>query len=282
MTRSVWVWAMAAVGCASACGATVTTTRHENSAGIPARNQRARRSGVTATTAGLSGDASALEQLRARMAAGDARALSAAHVVLDAASGAREMTGDEAVDDRVSSATLVTRVGDSAALLVITVCGNATLASVRWEASRWIAGERVELVGDMRPGRCGQTTVRAESLPLASDVRSEIAAVVTAQDATGESLRGPFLSVFQLQTHGALRVLLADAPFGAMDDVTGATTTGNYLVVEDVPAPRDLYVAIRPGRPGPGGAPVNEIVRRRYAIRGARLEMIQQTSEAAE
>jgi hypothetical protein len=106
--------------------------------------------------------------------------------------------------------------------------------------------------------------------------------VVVSQDATGSEVVGPFLSVYQLGDAGRLATLLANAPFGAMDDETGATTLGEFLVVDDIPAPRDLHVSIRPGRPGPGGAPVAEIVHRRYALRGGRLELVEERSEAAE
>ncbi len=66
-----------------------------------------------------------------------------------------------------------------------------------------------------------------------------------------------------------------------MDDATGATTTGAYLVVDDIPAPRDLNVTIRPGHPGPGGPPAAQVTRRRYGLRNGRLELIEETSESA-
>jgi hypothetical protein len=119
-------------------------------------------------------------------------------------------------------------------------------------------------------------------MALSGDTPREIVVVVASQDATGESLRGPFLSVYQVRPGGRIATLLADAPFGAMDDATGATTLGEYTVIPDVPAPRDLHVAIRPGRPGPGGPAPTEIVRRRYVLRGAHLELASETTELAE
>ena len=105
---------------------------------------------------------------------------------------------------------------------------------------------------------------------------------MTGASVTGASVTGPYLSVYQL-VHGArLATLLSNAAFGSMDDETGATTHGEFLVVDDVPAPRDLHVSISPGRPGPGGAPPAEIVRRRYTLRGGRLELAEERREEAD
>ncbi len=224
----------------------------------------------------------ALEDLRAHMAAGDRRALALVAVSLASADGAREMTGEVAADERVDRALVVNHEGDAATLLVTTTCGNCALASERWDGTRWAPVTQIALVQDLHPGRCGQTNVRAQALRLASDATREIAVVVVSEDATGESVRGPFLSVFQLGADARLATLLASAPFGAMDDNTGATTLGEFLVVDDVPAPRDLHVSIRPGRPGPGGGPAAEIVRRRYALRAGHLELVEEHREASD
>ena len=223
-----------------------------------------------------------LEDLRAHMAAGDAHALAFADITLAGADGAHEMTGEAAADERVERAVVVGHPDDEAALLVVTTCGNATLVSGHWDGQHWQPVNRVPLMRDLHPGRCGTTTVRAEPLRLSSDVAREVAVVVVSQDATGESVQGPFLSVFQLAGDGRIGTLMSHVPFGSMDDETGATTQGEFLVVDDVPAPRDLHVSIRPGRPGPGGAPVQEIVRRRYALRGPHLELVEEHSEEAQ
>ena len=227
------------------------------------------------------GDAS-LEDLRARMAAGDAASLGVLGVALAASEGARDITGDVAPDEGVERAVVVNHVGDDASMLVVTTCGNATLASVHFESSRWRTVTRVPVMQDLRPGRCGQTSVRAEPLRLSSDAAREVAVVMVSQDATGASVTGPYLSAYQLTRGGRLETLLANAPFGAMDDETGAITHGEFLVVDDVPAPRDLHVSISPGRRGPGGAPVAEIVRRTSGLRHGRLELIDEHSEESD
>lgn len=251
------------------------------------------RRGITSTAQGetrvargasttLSGDAMRLEALRMRVAEGDAAALRAVGVSLEPAGGAREMTGEAASDERIARAEVIGRADDSAAMLVVTSCGNVTLSTLRWERERWTSAEHVPLVRELHPGRCGQTEARAEAVALSSDARREIVVVIGTQDATGESVRGPFLSVYQLRAGGVLGALLRDAPFGGTDDETGASTTAEYYVVEDVPPPRDLHVAIRPGHLGPGGAPPSQIVHRRYVLRGARLVIAQESTEPVE
>lgn len=221
----------------------------------------------------------ALEALRTAVEASEPAALSTVGITLARAEGAQELTGEPAPDERISAAQVVQRQVDDAVLLIQTSCGNVTLSAVHWNGGRWRPGERVALVEGMQPGRCGQTTVRAEAIALSSDVRREIVTALTSQDATGASVRGPLLSVYRLGAGGTLVPLLAEAPFGSVDDATGATTVGEYSVVESAPPPRMLYVSIRPGRPGPGGAPANQIVRRRYALRGDRLELVDETTE---
>jgi hypothetical protein len=224
----------------------------------------------------------ALEALRARLERGEPEALSLAGVTLTPASGARELTGEPSPDERVGAARIVLHVADVAALLVESSCGNVTLATVRWDGERWVPATHLLLVAGMHPGRCAQTSARAEPVALTSDVRRELAVVVVSQDVTGGSVRGPFLSVYQPTPQGELTALLAEAPFGAMDDVTGATTIGEFSVIEDVPPPRALFISIHPGRPGPGGAPAQEIVRRRYVLRGGHLVLADQTVEPVE
>jgi hypothetical protein len=203
-------------------------------------------------------------------------------VSVERANGAQELTGEAAADEHIAAVTVVARAGDTAALLVTTTCGNATLASLRWTAGAWRSGQHLPLVSGMRPGRCGQTETHAEAVALSSDARDELVVTYGGQDATGDSVIGPFLSVYQLAGQGVLRPLLQGEPFGGTDDATGATRQAQYYVIADVPPPRELHVAERPGRLGPGGAPVQEIVRRRYALRGDHLVLIQRTAEPVE
>jgi hypothetical protein len=224
----------------------------------------------------------ALDDLRARMAAGDPNALTLVGVRLWPAEGARDITGDIAPDERVERAVIVSHPDEDAAVVVVTTCGNASLGALHWDGAQWRAGARIPIVQDLRPGRCGETTIRAQAIRLSSDAPREVAVALVSQDATGESVTGPFLSVYQLVHGGRLATLLANAAFGSMDDETGATTHGEFLVVDDVPAPRDLHVSISPGRPGPGGAPAAEIVRRRYTLRGGRLELAEEHREEAD
>ena len=276
-----------AMAATSGCAAS-SSSRGTN--GMPRNETAARNTGTpgaahrdsSQTTVAATPGQGALETLRASMAAGDPAALAVLAVALVPAAGAREMTGELALDERVDRATIVTRSPDGAAVLLVTTCGNATLGTLGWDGSAWRESAHTALIGGMRPGRCAQTTVRAESMALTSDARREVAVVFVSQDATGESVRGPFLSVFHLGDAAALATMLTEAAFGSVDDETGATTQGEYAVIEDVPPPRDLHIAIRPGSRGPGGAPLAEINRRRYALRGARLEMVQQTTERAE
>jgi hypothetical protein len=108
----------------------------------------------------------ALDALRAQVEAGDRAALAAVGVALAEAGGAHEMTGEAAQDERIASARVVGQQGDAAALLVSTSCGNAVLASVRWDGTRWQHAQHLPLVEGMRPGRCAQTSARAEALAL--------------------------------------------------------------------------------------------------------------------
>jgi hypothetical protein len=203
-------------------------------------------------------------------------------LALERAAGAREMTGEPAADERVATAVVTARASDAAAMFVTTSCGNVALVGLRRAGGVWSSAVRHAFVSQMHPGRCGRVEARASAIALSSDARREVAVVVATEDVTGETVTGPFLSVYQLGRGGALTPLLANAPFGSTDDTTGATTTAEYLIVEDIPAPRDLYVVIRPGRRGPGGPPPNETTRRRYALRSGRLELVQETTDVAE
>lgn len=250
-------------------------------ASIPSR-RAARPSSSLPSLANLTRARDALESLRAHVVTGDPAALTLVGLSLAVADGAREMTGEPASDERVERSLIVNDIESAATMLVTTTCGNALLASMRWVGGRWIAATQLVLVAEMRPGRCGQTAVRAQALRLASDIPRELAVVVTTEDATGETVRGPFLSVFQLGADARLVTLLSAAPFGSTDDATGATTQGEFLVVDDVPSPRDLHVSIRPGRPGLVGGTTPEIVRRRYALVRGRLEMTEEHREACD
>lgn len=205
-------------------------------------------------------------------------------VVLGRAGGARTLTGEPERDDRVSTVTLVARVGLSAAVVVQTVCGSAVIVGLFWQDGSWMARGRVGLVDGVRPGRCRETSVRAEARAIETDQPREILAVTRSVSDEGDEVDGPWLRVFYLERDGALTARSGALAIGDEDPATGAVRQGDWIVEEALSTPRDFYIELLPGRRGPGGAePRREIVRTTYRLRdGSYVPVAEERSEFRE
>ncbi len=227
----------------------------------------------------------ALEALCARLSGGGTVAAEGARslgVTLGSGRGARSVTGEPAADDAVGSAVVATRVGATAVVLVVTACGNAQLVALRWDGDGavWQSTDRAGLVTDARPGGCRTTEARAEGRGMANDEPREIVAVFGSESEEGDEVRTPVLRVYRLTPAARLERLSADLPFGGTDDATGAAQRAEWVVDEALTVPRDLYVQLSPGRPGPGGLATQQVVRRTYRLQGSSLRLVDETTEA--
>ncbi len=262
--------------CASACAAVVSRPTVTSTANVSVPDAGA------AVVANRSARRSALDQWVLRWRSGEPGALLALDVRLAATEGARELSGEPAADERVANVTVLAWRDDSAMVLTRSSCGNVWLSSVRWSDGNWARAESIVVVDGQHPGRCGQLELRAQPVALSSDARDEAAITWSLQDVTGESVRGPFLDVVQLRTAGHMHPLLHHAPFGSVDDMTGATTVGVISVVDDLPAPRPLVVSIHAGRRGPPGSQPSPDVERTYRIRGDALVLTHESRDGAD
>lgn len=114
----------------------------------------------------------------------------------------------------------------------------------------------------------------AQAVALRSDPAREAAVGVRWEDAMGDEVHGPHLWVAGLDATQGFTVLLERAPFGGTDDRTGASTVGSLAVIDELPAPRALFVEIRPGQRGAGGAAPSHRTVRRYELRGAQMQLV--------
>ncbi len=200
-------------------------------------------------------------------------------ITLAQSNGARTVTGDAATDDVVSEALVVTWVEDTASVLVTTACGDAKLVSLRWDGEAWRTVDHAVLVGDAHPGACRSTEVHADARAMLGDLPREIVVSYGSASEEADSVRAPVLRVYALTPTGTLQALSGEIPFGGTDDTTGATQRGEWTVDEVLQSPRDLYIQLMPGRAGPGGAALPEIIRRTYHIVGGVLTLTDETHE---
>lgn len=231
----------------------------------------------------------ALVSLVSRLNASDAPTLAALSVQLGVG-GATEMTGERAAAETLSSAQLLVFNGTSAVVLLKTSCGNVRLlglvrASGQTLNNGWGFAQGVDVVPHAVPGSCVRSTVVAQSIALRSDVATEGAVGVKWEDETGDEVHGPFLWVATLDSTRGFAVILQSAPFGGTDDRTGASTEGSLAVMDELPAPRPLFVEIHPARRGTAG-PGRERIVRRYELRSAtpsqpgQLQMVDEQRQA--
>lgn len=204
---------------------------------------------------------------------GDAETLRAAGVVLGAG-GATEINGDRAADERVAAVEIPVRDGQSALVVVRTSCGNVRLVGLVRRAQQWEATQSVPLVPQAQPGMCVRSTVLARAVALRADPAREAAIGIRWEDAMADEIHGPHLWVAGLDRDRGFSILLERAPFGGTDDRTGASTEGSLAVIDELPPPRPLFVEIRPGQRGAGGAAPSTRTVRRYELRGGRIELV--------
>jgi hypothetical protein len=199
-------------------------------------------------------------------------------LTLARADGARALSGEPAPDDRVREASVVARVGASAAVLVTTACGDAWLVGVHLADGRWSAVGRAALVDDARPGACRLSHAAGEARAMIDREPREVVVTFDSESEEGDEARDPLLRVYHLDADGALTPLSGDIGFGGTDDATGAVRGATWVVDEALLLPRDLYVQVQPERPGPGGSAPPFVVRRTYHLQGPRLVLVDETS----
>jgi hypothetical protein len=188
--------------------------------------------------------------------------------------GATEINGDRAEDERIVTAEIAVSDANSALLVLKTSCGNAQIVGLVREGAQWSARRSQPLVPRAIVGSCVRSTVLAQPVALRGDPAREAAIGVRWEDAMGDEVHGPHLWVVGLDAQRGFTVLLERAPFGGTDDRTGATTIGSVAVIDELPAPRPLFVEIRPGARGTAGSAPNQRTVRRYELRGAHIELI--------
>lgn len=215
----------------------------------------------------------ALIALRDRARRGDAEVLHAWSIELGRG-GATEINGDRAEDERVVSADITVSDGSVALIVLQTSCGNVRIVGLVREGERWIARQSQPLVPHAIVGRCVRSRVRAQPVALRADPARDAAIGVRWQDALGDEVHGPYLWVIGLDAQHGFSMLLERAPFGGTDDRTGATTVGSVAVIDELPAPRPLFVELRPGTRGLVQTSPNQRIVRRYELRGARMELV--------
>ncbi len=260
-----------------ACTGRAGTPHPANSSGVSSAEQSAGGSasrpiaGVVEGPVGAPADAE-LEQLRGALSRGDSAALEFLGVTLGRG-GVTEIDGSPAPDERVARVDLPVRDARSAAMVLRTTCGNLWLVGLLREGTRWTRGAGRPLVPPVQPGRCVRTTAVVQPLAVRGDPARELAVGVRWEDATGDEVHGPSLWIAGLDPRDGVTLLLEQAPFGATDDRTGASTEGSLAVIDELPPPRPVFVEIRPaGRGTESGVPGVRIVRR-YELRGVRIEL---------
>lgn len=216
---------------------------------------------------------SALATIRDGARRGDATVLRSMSIELGRG-GATEINGDRAEDERVSTAEIAVFDAQTALLIVKTSCGNVQLVGLVRDGAAWGVRQSQALVPPVRPGSCVRSTVLAQPVALRSDPAREAAIGLRWEDAMGDEVHGPHLWIAGLDAQRGFVLLLERAPFGGTDDRTGSTTVGSVAVIDELPAPRPLFVEIRPGTRGPAGAGPSQRTVRRYELRGARMELV--------
>ncbi len=239
---------------------------------------RASSGGSTGASVALVADRELLE-IVAGLNEGASAVMSAMAVTL-AVGGATEVTGDRAPAETMRSAQLLVFNSQSAIVLLRTSCGNTRLMGlVRAAGQRWRLADVLNVVPPAVPGSCVNTTVLAQPIALRSDVASEAAVGVKWEDQMGDEVHGPSLWVATLDASHGFVVLLQQAPFGGTDDRTGASTEGSLAVMDELPAPRPMFVEIHPARRGTAG-PAHERIVRRYELRAGTLQMVDEQRNA--
>lgn len=210
--------------------------------------------------------------------AASARARSRAlGVELTDARGATSITGEPESDDAVSRAEALTRVGDVAALLVTTRCGNAALVAVRCDGT-WRPAGRAVLVAGASPGARRVTAARAEAVAVLQSAPSELLAAWSSERDDGDSERATTFAAYRLAPDGALVDLTGPVPFGGEDDATGAGLVGRWFVDDVLPPPRDVVLELRPSHPGVDGVSLALIERQVWRpVRGGLTRVARET-----
>lgn len=216
----------------------------------------------------------ALEALAASARAGEATL----GVALARGGGALAITGEPAPDDRIAEATVVGRAGRSAAVLVVTVCGNVWVVGAGYEGGRWAPRAPVGVFVEARPGACRTTLARGAARAMLAEAPREVVVTFASESEDGAESRDPALRLFHLEADGALTPLGGEVALGGTDDRSGAIRDGQWVIEEALLAPRDLYVQIQPGRIGVGGAAPPVVIRRTYRVRGRSLELVEESS----
>lgn len=255
-------------GALGANGDANSTVNHGASSGSSAPSSEAR---------------AALMALRDGARRGDPAALGALSIELGRG-GATEINGEAAQDERVASAEVAVS-DDRAALLVLrTTCGNVRAIGLVRDGDRWVKRASSALVPAVQPGTCVRVTAVMQPVALRGDPAREAALGLKWEDSMGDEVHGPHLWVFGLDDAQGYTVLLERAPFGGTDDRTGASTVGSLAVIDELPAPRPLFVEIRPGHRGVGGTAPSQRTVRRYDLREGHLVLSdeQQSSIGAE
>lgn len=199
-------------------------------------------------------------------------------VALARGAGALAITGDPAPDDRVAEATVVGRAGRSAAVLVVTACGNVWVVGLGYDGGRWAPRAQAAVFDGARPGACRVTRAEAASRAMLSDAPREVVVTFVSESEDGGEARDPALRLFHLEPDGAVVALGGEVALGGTDDRSGAVRDGQWVIEETLQTPRDLYVQIQPGRVGPGGTAPQVVIRRTYRVRGRALEMVEETA----
>jgi hypothetical protein len=199
-------------------------------------------------------------------------------LTLARAEGARTLTGERADDEALASVTLVQRVGDVAAVLATSTCGNAWVISLRVRDQRWVAVAHEALVGDASPGHRRVSLARVRAIAMLDDEARELVAEYASESEEGDEARDPALRVFRLERDGALNARSGELAFGGTDDATGAVRSAEWLIEETFAPPRDLYVQVRPARRGPGGSAPPFVVQRTYTWRQGILVLAEEAS----
>lgn len=199
-------------------------------------------------------------------------------VPLAHADGALSLTGEPAADDRIAKVEVVGRVGCSAALLVLSTCGNVWVVGVVYEQGRWTPRSVVPVFDEARPGACQVTRAEGASRAMLTASPRELVITFASESEDGSEARDPVLRLFHLEADGAVVALGGEVALGGTDDRSGAVREGQWAIEEALALPRDLYVQIQPGRAGPGGSAPQVVIRRTYRVRGRALELVEERS----
>lgn len=214
-----------------------------------------------------------LASVRTALLRADAASLREAGVELGRG-GATEINGDPAEDERVAAVEIAVRDRGSALVVLRTSCGNVRVIGYVREGATWRARAKQSLVPTAVPGSCVRVALVAQSIAMRGDPAREAAVGVRWEDAMADEIHGPNLWVFGLDPAQGFTVLLERAPFGGTDDRTGSSTEGSLAVLDELPPPRPLFVEIRPGARGMAPGPALMRTVRRYELRGARIELV--------